>query len=380
MWWLGASQCVYWGLLYYGFAVLLLPMQAGLGLHRTGVAGAFSVGLLLAALSAPRIGRWLDAGHAAAVFRAGAALAVAGLASLALARGVVGLVLGWSLVGLAMAGLLYEAAFALVGRAFDDAGERLRALAAVTVSGGLASTVFLPLVAWVVDSVGWRGALLLFAASVVAMAVLLERKVLPVLSRPVAVPEPPSAGVACRKVPLAARVVFPLATFAAAGLTTLLVPLLVQRGQAPFAAASALAGFGLAQLPGRLWLLGGRRRMSLPLLVWWPLVLQSAGLAIVAVSAGLVAAALGVAVFGLGAGLHTLARPWLLQGLAGPALSGRWNGEVARLQGFARAVGPVLVVAAAATLGMPVVLVVVALLLLASVPAARSLASAARRP
>ena len=46
-----------------------------------------------------------------------------------------------------MSAVLYEPVFAIVGKAIADAGDRLRAIATITVFGGLASTLFLPLTA-----------------------------------------------------------------------------------------------------------------------------------------------------------------------------------------------------------------------------------------
>jgi MFS-type transporter involved in bile tolerance (Atg22 family) len=63
IWLLGAGQCVYWGMLYYGFSVLLVPMVDEFHSTRVVVAGAFSVGLLVMALVAPQIGRWVDRDH-----------------------------------------------------------------------------------------------------------------------------------------------------------------------------------------------------------------------------------------------------------------------------------------------------------------------------
>ena len=57
-----------------------------------------------------------------------------------------------------MAAILYEPVFAIVGRAFADPEDRLRAIATVTVIGGLASTAFLPGTSALVTRFGWRGA------------------------------------------------------------------------------------------------------------------------------------------------------------------------------------------------------------------------------
>src|SRR5688572_26690919 len=48
---LGLCQCVLWGVLYYSFSVLLVPMEHGLALSRTAVASAFSLGLLAMAIA-----------------------------------------------------------------------------------------------------------------------------------------------------------------------------------------------------------------------------------------------------------------------------------------------------------------------------------------
>ena len=58
-----------------------------------------------------------------------------------------------------MAAILYEPVFAIVGRAYDDPQGRLRAIATVTVTGGLASTAFLPGTAALIARFEWRGAI-----------------------------------------------------------------------------------------------------------------------------------------------------------------------------------------------------------------------------
>jgi hypothetical protein len=73
------------------------------------------------------------------------------------------------------------------------------------------------------------------------------------------------------------------------------------------------------------------------------LALQMLGMALVAVNGWIGLTALGVACFGGGAGLHTLARPWAIQSIYGVADAGRVNGVMARYEGFARAGSPVAV-------------------------------------
>ncbi len=74
-----------------------------------------------------------------------------------------------------MAAMLYETAFGLVTRAFAEPAARLNALARITILGGLASTIFVPLAAAGVEHLGWRATLRGLAAVVLVMAWLLER-------------------------------------------------------------------------------------------------------------------------------------------------------------------------------------------------------------
>ncbi|QSX77489.1 MFS transporter [Agrilutibacter solisilvae] len=357
VWVLGACQCVFWGVLYYSFSVLLVPMESGLGLSRAAVAGSFSLGLCAMAVAAPAIGRALDAGHAARVTRLGAGLALAGLSVVALAHSAPVLYLGWACIGTAMAMLLYESAFALVSKAIAADSDRLRALAAVTVMGGLASTIFLPVLSLVVDHWGWRAAVWGNAAAVAAAAAVMERHVLPNFPAENSVVRR-SAIVAGPWPPYLARLVavFSSGTMASMALTTLLIPLMIERGAPSGIAALVLAALGLAQLPGRIWLLRRGNTPDSRLLNGIPLCLQAVGLFVVVVFQAPASAAAGVIAFGCGAGLHTLARPWMIQALYGPASAGRWNGEVARIQGFARAAGPVLAAAASQWVGSAAVL------------------------
>ena len=133
----GIGQCVNWGVLYYAFAVLLLPVEAELGAERWIVAGAFSLAVLLSAIAAPTIGRWSDRDHGARLMQLGG-YAAAGLLGLwALLPSISVLYVVWAGLGLCMAATLYEPAFAVIGRAHQEPAARLRALGIVTLFGGV---------------------------------------------------------------------------------------------------------------------------------------------------------------------------------------------------------------------------------------------------
>ncbi|WP_181958167.1 MFS transporter, partial [Nonomuraea mesophila] len=77
------------------------------------------------------------------------------------------------MLGVASAMVLYEAAFAVIV-AWFDATRRARALLAVTVVAGFASSIFLPLTGLLVEVYGWRPALVALAAGYALVAVPLH--------------------------------------------------------------------------------------------------------------------------------------------------------------------------------------------------------------
>src|SRR6185437_15915701 len=83
----------------------------------------------------------------------------------------------WIVVGVAMAAALYDPAFATLGRIF---GKAARApITTLTLAGGFASTVSWPATQLLIDTIGWRGAYLVYAALLAAVAAPLHAFALP---------------------------------------------------------------------------------------------------------------------------------------------------------------------------------------------------------
>ena len=260
---LGAGQCVNWGVLYYAFAILLLPIEADLQVRRWVVTGAFSLGLLVSSVLAPSIGARIDQGHGPRVMRLGGMAAAVLLLVWALLPGVVTLYVAWAGLGVSMASTLYEPAFAVVSRTYDDPAARLRALAVITLCGGLASTVFLPLTGVLVATSGWRAAVVVLAGLVAVSTWVTDREVFRSESHDTApvtgVPPTVAEGPAIVPVPLVGLLaVFGFAAFAAAAIIANLVPAMAERGISAPAAAVLGGAFGVMQLPGRVLMLHGR--------------------------------------------------------------------------------------------------------------------------
>lgn len=336
---LGVSQFVYWGIAYYAFSALLVSMGVEFHASEASVAGAFSLGLGISAVAAVRVGHALDHGAGVRVMRIGSLLGAPLLVAWSFAENLAQVYAVWAVLGAVMASVLYETAFALVTRTVNEPRQRLSALASVTVFGGLSSSFFLPLCGWLVTHGDWRVALRVLAAIWFLMAVLLIRFGLPPFDIPKGTlfdhDKPPPQRI---RVWLIAAP-FVTAVFASMSVITLVIPTLVDHGVSLEQAAWVLAALGIMQLPGRLWFWRART-FSPALFLIVPLILQASGLAALGVAQTLPIAFGGVALFGLGAGLHTLARPWLVPLVFGVLATGRVNGAIARGQAFARAAGP----------------------------------------
>lgn len=345
---LGIGQCVNWGVLYYAFAVLLLPVEAELGAQRWIVTGAFSFALLLSALAAPLVGRLSQRDHGARLIQVGGYVAAGLLWLWTLFPSVWGLYIVWAGLGLCMAATLYEPAFAVIGRAFADPADRLRALGLVTLFGGLASTIFLPVTDGLVRAGGWRtgvgvlGLVLAVSTWWVHRVASADSRLAPRRrARDTRSPAPTGALVPRPNLSYL-LLAFGTASLSSAAVIAHLVPALGERGVPP-ATAAALGGmFGLMQLPGRALMMHGRLSLSPFALLAGSLGLQALGLSMWVVLPSVLAASVGIALFAVGSGLTTLARPYLVHALFGGHESGYLNGRLAQAQQLARAAGPVL--------------------------------------
>ncbi|MEO7908431.1 MAG: MFS transporter [Roseiflexaceae bacterium] len=154
---LGLGQIASWGTLYYSFALIAERMGHDLGLSKPEVYGAATIGLLIASFTAYPVGVAIDRGYGRAVMALGSVLA--GLLLLVWSQ-VASL---WPLypllagVGLAQAMTLYEPAFAVVARRYG--AEARRGITALTLWGGFASTVFVPLIQWLLNVMDWKSTL-----------------------------------------------------------------------------------------------------------------------------------------------------------------------------------------------------------------------------
>ncbi|WP_242671284.1 MFS transporter [Hylemonella gracilis] len=160
--WLSLAQLISWGSVFYLFGLLLEPVERDLGLTRAQTSLAFSLALLAEGLMAWPVGRWIDRGHERAVMVGGSLLLALGLLLHSQVDGLPAFYAVWLLLGVGLAGALYPPAFAVIIRRYPQ--DFRRAIIIITFLGGLASTVFIPLSAGLIHTLGWRHALWPLAA------------------------------------------------------------------------------------------------------------------------------------------------------------------------------------------------------------------------
>jgi hypothetical protein len=229
-----------------------------------------------------------------------------------------------------------------------------------------------PGTALLVERAGWRAAVMVLAAVLAASTWMVMRTAfqpLPLSAADLrsAIFGDGAAAVSPAPVPSLSRyvTVFSISSVVNSALAANIVAALVARELSP-ARASIIAGmFGVMQLPGRLLMTHASFTPApVPLLIG-SFALQIAGL-LALMADGQAAAWFGVMVFASGAGLTTLARPYLVLHTYGSGRAGEINGAIARGQQLARAAGPVSAAALAAVAGYGRVFAALSVLLVAA--------------
>ena len=350
---LSSGQLTVWGVLYYTFAVVQVPMARELGWSTPLLAGAFSGSLLVLALVGPAFGRWYDRHGVRGSLLAGATVGAA-------------LMLAWSRVdhplaftaimaglGLCLAASGYEPAFWLIATWF--ATRRARALTVLTLFGAMASPLYLPLTERLVAALGWRDAVAVLAAMLAAISIpcylLLPRTAGARAERPAG-----SARAAVTQARADRRYRWLQLGFVATSLTAIaipvhLIPYLVAEGESAAFAATVTGAIAFIGIAGRL-VFGalGDGRWLMPLTAGF-FALMSVAVLLLLTLPTRAGALVFVAGFGLGYGAlwptraAIVARIW-----SGPDL-GAIAGAFALAPNLAKAAAPLLAAAIAAALG-----------------------------
>jgi MFS family permease len=361
---LGLTQTLAWASSYYLPAILADPIGASLGVPRSWVFAAFSIALLIAAFAGPAVGRVIDRYGGRGVLALSNIILAAGLIVLAAANGVVWLFAAWAILGVGMALGLYDAAFAALAALY---GHRARGpITGITLFAGFASTVSWPVSTFLNGTVGWRETVLVWAALNLAVALPLNRFLLPLPVRPayVAHTAAPSIGWKPYKEMFLLAFVFAAAWFVTGAMASQLPELLERSGATPVQAVAAAALVGPAQVAARLGEFVILRRIHPLVSARIAALLHPIGAAVFAVI-GAPAAAAFVIFYGAGNGLLTIARGTVPLAVFGPHGYGERTGLLGAPARAAQAFAPLLFGLLLDAMGPSVILVSVALCLAA---------------
>lgn len=347
------TEVTSWGVLYYAFPVLAPTLSRETGWSIGAVTGAFSAGLVTSALVGIPLGRALDRWGPRWIMTAASAVGVPAVVGIALAPTFLAFLGAWLLAGIAMAGTLYPPAFAALTRWWGP--RRVTALTAVTLLGGLASTVFAPLTATLLGHLGWRHAYLVLAG--VLLVVTVPAHLLG-LRGPWPDAPAPGDGLHNDPGPIARSRPFVLVTaavglgaFTAFAVVVNQVPLLLERGLSTGTAAWALGLGGVGQVLGRL---GYGRLTAMPARARSVLVLGAlaATTLVLGVTPGPVPLLVALAMLtGATRGIFTLLQATAVSDRWGAAHYGRLSGILSAPAMTATAVAPWAGATLAAALG-----------------------------
>ncbi len=355
-WALAVTQTVGYGVLYYAFSVFVAPMEAELGWSRAETAAAFSLALLVSTMVALPVGRYLDRRGARLLMTLGSA-AGAGLVLLwSSVESLAGFYLIQAAIGLVMAAVFYEVAFTVVAVWFRR--RRPQAMLIITMVAGFASTIFIPLTTYLVGALGWRDALRLLALILALVCIPLHALVL--RRRPETLGLLPDGAsktdhASQQEVSVAARDAyrdtafwwlagaFALDRIALIAIAAHSIPLLHERGYAPWLVAAAAGSIGAVQVAGRLVFAPLVGRFSLLRITMGVFVGRAVSFLVLLVVPGAVGLWGFAFLFGAANGATTLARAALVAGLYGSANYGSISGLMTTLIGITQALAPVAV-------------------------------------
>ena len=158
---LGITQLIGWGTSFSSLPIFGTPIARDLGLAREWVFAGITVMLLVSALMAPRVGKFVDRLGARPIMVVGSFAAAIAMLAQSQASSLVTYMLGWVLFGIATPMMLGNAAMpGLVQVVGTNARSAITSLMLIS---GLTSSIFLPFNAWLLATIGWRNAYLVFA-------------------------------------------------------------------------------------------------------------------------------------------------------------------------------------------------------------------------
>lgn len=152
---LGIAQVCSWGTLYYSFPQIAEAAMAEFSWNKSETYGALTLGLMLSAFAGLPIGSAIDRGYGRLVMTWGSVLAGLLFILGSQLNSLLGFYILFGAIGFLHSATLYEAAFSVIANRFD--GEQSKKhITTLTLWGGFASTLFIPLIEWLLQNGDWR--------------------------------------------------------------------------------------------------------------------------------------------------------------------------------------------------------------------------------
>jgi len=335
------------GFVAFAVSILLKPIAADLDLGRAAVSTAIGLGRLVSGLSAPLVGRAVDSLPPARVIAAGMVLTAAGLVAMRFVEGETGLYLAWSLLVSLGVATGFTIALDKVVISVVRQGRGM-ALAVRFSIAAIVTTGLMPLVAAMVETLGWRVTCLVWAG--VVLLLLPVPLLLFARARPPA--EPPGTlsrsglrqAVATRAYWIIAAA-FMAQAAVTMGLSVHMIALITDRGLDAELAAGLFAGLILLSVPVRLvagWLADRLAPARLPRLLAGLMLAEAVAIAGFALAPSLVTMLTLIAALGVAAGAPTLIVLILLTHLFSARGFGTVQGSLMLLQIPGTVTAPIL--------------------------------------
>jgi MFS family permease len=324
---LGITTILSYGTTQYLFGVLVVPLAETFHWSRASISAANTLSLIIAGLLGIPAGAVLDQRGPRLLMCLGSALCGFSLLGLSVMQNEWQFTLLWAVgIGSAMALIFYPVSMTVITHWF--VAKRGRALSVLTLLGGLASPIFLPLSGLLIPLVGWRMSLFLFGLLHLLIAAPLHGWFLRRAPEDVGlvadgVSKPPSEEMQEEKsshakieafegmnVPQALREpsfwLFTMAfSFSMIGVTVLSthqIAHLIHQGYDAKLAATLTGGLGLASLAGRFCLNWFHERLSARLLLGICHLIQATGVAVLILASSIAWVLLSVFLVGAAGG------------------------------------------------------------------------------
>lgn len=344
VWGVAVAQLVSWGTQFYAFALYVVPMEQSLGWSRTELNAALSIGLLVAGLVAVPVGSRIDSVGGRTLMTGGSLLGALLLALWPLVGSLWLFYALWAVLGLSMAATLYDPAFAVMTRTFPQ--DYRRAITAVTLVGGLASTAFIPLTHLLIERLGWHQSLYVLAALNLVCAAIHFWLI------PRATPPAPSVAVADQGEGLRAALrrpsfwalalSFTLNALTFTAMIFHLVPLLSDRGMKMELIVAGFTLIGPMQVAGRILLVTFGRRLSMGAVGSMVILAYPVVIVILMLPPSAVTLFSFATIYGLANGTVTIIRGVIVADYYGQRAYGAINGAMTMPTSIARAAAPFL--------------------------------------